>query len=477
MSQLEPDQRDTQLVVLGAGPGGYAAAFRAADLGMKVTLVDPEANPGGVCLYHGCIPSKALLHVAALLEEARAASAYGIDFAKPRIDPAGLSAWKDGVVEQLTAGLGGLCKSRKIDYVRGRGVFYDANTIELQSQDTHWQRLRFESCIIATGSRPVLPSELASESPLVMTSTGALELNEVPPTLLVVGGGYIGLELATVYAALDSRVTVVEMTESLLPGVDRDLVRPLAKSLDRRLDEIQLDTSVSELSVKNAKVSVVLESGGSKGPQRSFDRALVAVGRRPNSSGLGLANTKVEIDGRGFIRTDVERRTAEPNVFAIGDVAGDPMLAHKATHEGLVAAEAAAGRRRGFEPAAIPAVVFTDPEIAWCGLTETEAKEQGREVQVGRFPWAASGRALTLGRSDGVTKIIAETGSGRMLGAGIVGPRAGELIAEAVVAIEGGLSAEDLALSIHPHPSLSETLMEAAEGVYGLGVHVHKRRR
>ncbi len=477
MSQLKPDQRETELVVLGAGPGGYAAAFRAADLGMKVTLIDPEANPGGVCLYRGCIPSKAYLHIAALLEEARAASACGVDFAEPRIDPAGLCAWKDGVVEQLTTGLGGLRKSRKIDYVRGRGVFYDANTIELQSDDTHWQRLRFESCIIATGSRPVVPSELSSESPLVMTSTGALDLDEIPPTFLVIGGGYIGLELATVYAALGSRVTVVEMTETLLPGIDRDLVRTLAKSLDKRLDNIQLDTSVSELRVEGSRVTVVLEKGGEKAAEQSFDRALVAVGRRPNSSGLGLANTKVEVDGRGFIRVDVERRTAEPNVFAVGDVAGDPMLAHKATHEGLVAAEAAKGCRRGFEPAAIPAVVFTDPEIAWCGLTETQAKEQGREVEVGRFPWAASGRALTLGRSDGLTKIIAEPGSGRMLGAGIVGPRAGELIAEAVVAIEAGLSAEDLALSIHPHPTLSETLMEAAEAVYGRSVHVHKRRR
>ncbi len=477
MNGLAPDHLETGLVVVGAGPGGYAAAFRAADLGMRVTLVDPEPNPGGVCLYRGCIPSKAYLHMAALIEEASAAGEHGVSFGEPQIDAAKMLAWKDSVVETLTGGLGTLCKSRGIEFVRGRGVFYDAHTLELHSHDADWKRVFFDKCIIATGSRPVVPPSLAADSPRIMNSTGALALGEVPKTMLVVGGGYIGLELATVYATLGSEVSVVEMTPTLLPGADRDLVRVLAKRLEPRMHEILLETKVASLKAAKDHVLVTLEGAAARPPERRFEYVLVAAGRRPNSSGLGLASTAVQIDQQGFIEVDEHRRTAEHHIYAIGDVAGEPMLAHKATHEGITAAECAAGRTRAFAPQAIPTVVFTDPEIAWCGLTEEQAKKEGIEIEVGRFPWAASGRALTLARPDGMTKLLVEPGSRRILGAGIVGAGAGNLIAEAVLAIEMGATAEDLALSVHPHPTLSETLMEAADAIYGLSVHVHKRRK
>jgi dihydrolipoamide dehydrogenase len=464
------------LVVLGAGPGGYAAAFRAADLGLDVTLIDPEPDPGGVCLFRGCIPSKALLHQAALIEDAAAAGDRGIAFGRPAIDLDRLRAWKDEVVTTLTGGLGRLAASRRVRRIRGRGVFLERNLLEVSTQGADRSRVRFRDCIIATGSRPAVLPGLDTESPLVMTSTTALELPDVPSRLLVVGGGYIGLELATVYAALGSAVTVVEMTDGLLPGVDRDLVRVLARRLEGRLDAILLGTKVASLAVEANACRVRLEGAGDPA-ERTFDRVLVAAGRRPNSSGLGLKNTAVEIDARGFINVDERRRTAEPGVYAIGDVAGEPMLAHKATHEGVVAAEVVAGRDVAFEPAAIPAVVYTDPEIAWCGLTEAEAKAGDRAVEVGRFPWTASGRALTLGRGEGVTKVLIDPETHRVLGAGIVGHGAGDLIAEVVHAIEMGAVAEDLALTIHPHPTLSETIMEAADVALGQSVHVYKQRR
>jgi len=468
---------DAGVVVLGAGPGGYAAAFRAADLGLDVTLVDPEPNPGGVCLFRGCIPSKALLHQAALLEEATAAAERGIAFAAPTIDLARLRDWKDGVVTTLTSGLGQLAKSRAVRRIRGRGAFLERNLLEVSAQeDAGRSVIRFQHCIVATGSRPTVLPGLDTESPLVMNSTEALELPDVPARLLVVGGGYIGLELATVYQALGSKVTVVEMTDTLLPGVDPDLTRVLAKRMESRLDAVRLRTKVTALEAGVGGCTVRLEHADGA-TEQAFDRVLVAAGRRPNSSGLGLKHTAAHVNERGFIAVDAQRRTAEPGIFAIGDVAGEPMLAHKATHEGLIAAEAIAGRDVAFDPAAIPAVVYTDPEIAWCGLTESQAAAAGRAVEVGRFPWAASGRALTLGRTDGLTKVLIDPETHRVLGAGIVGHGAGDLIAEVIHAIEMGAVAEDLALTIHPHPTLSETVMEAAEAALGKSVHMHKRRR
>jgi dihydrolipoamide dehydrogenase len=471
-----PEVIQAGVVVLGAGPGGYAAAFRAADLGCEVTLVDPEPEPGGVCSFRGCIPSKALLHQAALLDEAREATARGITFGEPEIDLARLRAWKDGVVRTLTSGLGQLAKSRGIRRLRGRGAFLDRDLVEVSTEDGPGVRLAFRQCVIATGSRPAVLPGLDTESPLVMNSTSALELPDVPARLLVVGGGYIGLELATVYAALGSRVTVVEMTDGLLAGADRDLVRILAKRLEARLEAVWLGTKVATLVVEGGRCRVRLEGAGAPRDE-TFDRVLVAAGRRSNTSGLGLKNTGVTVGDRGFIVVDAARRTTEPGIFAIGDVTGEPMLAHKATHEGLVAAEVIAGRTVAFDPAAIPAVVYTDPEIAWCGLTEAQAKRDGREVQVGRFPWAASGRALTRGRGDGLTKLLLDAESHRVLGAGIVGHGAGDLIAEIVHAIEMGAVGDDLALTIHPHPSLSETVMEAAEAALGRAVHIYTTAR
>ncbi len=463
----------TQLVVVGAGPGGYAAAFLAADLGLDVALVDPEANPGGVCLYRGCIPSKALLHAARVIHEARAAAELGVQFGDPAIDVGKLRAWKDGVVGKLTSGLGQLTRQRKVRYLRGRAQLVDAGTIDVRDTSGASTRLEFEHAILATGSRP---SELPGfpASPRVLDSTSALELTDVPRRLLVVGGGYIGLELGTVYAALGSAVTVVEMLPGLLPGVDRDLVRPLAKRLEAQLASVRLETRVAAVDEREAGLSVRFD--GQAEPE-TFERVLVAVGRKPSSGDLGLASTRVEVDERGFVVVDAQLRTHEPTIFAIGDLVGQPMLAHKASHEGRTAVEVIAGQKVQFEPAAIPAVVFTDPEIAWCGLTEDEAKARGRAVEVARFPWAASGRALTLGRDDGLTKLVLEPGTERVLGVGIAGPGAGELIAEGVLAVEMGATARDLALTIHPHPTLSETVMEAAEVFYGQSTHVFRPKR
>ncbi|RMF22161.1 MAG: dihydrolipoyl dehydrogenase [Deltaproteobacteria bacterium] len=468
------ERRDTQLLVLGAGPGGYAAAFRAADLGLDVTLVDPEAAPGGVCLHRGCIPSKALLHVATLIEEARRASAFGVDFGEPTIDLERLRAFKDDVVGRLTGGLAQLCKARGVTYLQGRGRLLDAHSAHIDCVEARRIEIGFEHVVLATGSRPIVPESLRIDSPRVMTSSGALALGERPNELLVVGGGYIGLELGSVYAALGSRVTVVEATDSLLPGVDRDLVRVLARSLESRFAAIHTGTEVAALSIDGDSVQARLRTGDGECDER-FDAVLVAVGRRPNSSGLGLESTRVEIDERGFIRVDEARRTAEPSILAIGDLCGEPMLAHKATHEGLVAAEVAAGRAAAFEPQAIPAIVFTDPEIAWCGMTEDEARAAGIEVQTARFPWQASGRALTLGRNDGLTKLIVDAENQRVLGVGIVGPGAGELIGEATLAIEMGATTTDLAAIVHAHPTLSETLMEAAEAFHGRSLHYWRR--
>jgi dihydrolipoamide dehydrogenase len=467
------------VVVVGAGPGGYAAAFYAADLGMRVTLVDPATNPGGVCLYRGCIPSKALLHVAKLIDEAKHAEAWGVTFGAPRIDLDRLRGFKEKVVNQLTGGLGQLSKQRKIAYVQGTAAFRDARTLEITSEGKSASTLGFDYAVIATGSRPATVPGLSIDSPRVMDSTGALELPDIPKSLLVVGGGYIGLELGSVYAAVGTKVTVVEMTGGLLPGADRDLVNILAKKIEKMCEAVLLNTKV--VAMKAVKDAIVVtfegEGLGEGAKERTFDRVLVSIGRRPNGNVPGLEKTKVKVNQRGFIEVNERLQTAEPSIYAIGDVVGEPMLAHKASHEGRVAVESMAGEKVAFEPLAIPAVVFTDPELAWCGLTESEAQKQGRKIAVARFPWAASGRALTLDRSDGVTKLIIDPDTQRLLGVGIVGPGAGELIAEGVLAIEMGANATDLKMSIHPHPTLSETLMEAAEVFFGHATHVYRPKR
>ena len=457
-----------RLAVVGGGPGGYPAAFLAAGLGMQVTLIDEEPNPGGVCLYRGCIPSKALLHVASLIGEARQAEEWGVAFGEPEIDLERLRGFRSGVVERLTGGLGQLSRRHGVRYEQGRAAFVDPHALSVAPADGGPARtVGFDYAIVATGSAPARPPALALDSPRVLDSTSALELERVPETLLVVGGGYIGLELGSVYAALGARVTVVEMTAGLVPGVDRDLVRHLQRRLERDFEAIRLETSV--LAIEDTGDAVRARIAGADGPPEDceFERVLVATGRRPNSARLGLERTAVRLDAHGFVEVDAQRRTAEPHVFAVGDVAGEPMLAHKATHEARVAVEAIAGRPAAWDPAAVPAVIYTDPEIAWAGLTETEAADRRIEVLVSSMPWAASGRATTLGRNDGVTKLVIEPHTHRVLGAGIAGPGAGELIGEAALAIELGAVAEDLELTVHPHPTLSETLMHAAAAFYG----------
>jgi dihydrolipoamide dehydrogenase len=469
----------TRLVVVGGGPGGYAAAFLAADLGLNVTLVDPESNPGGVCVYRGCIPSKALLHVAKVLHEARQAKNWGIEFGEPRIDVDRLRSFKDAVVKRLTSGTGQLVKHRKVRYIQGLAELVDPHSVQIALTAGGSETLKFDHAILATGSLPAIPSSLQSTDPRVMDSTTALEVPEIPASLLVVGGGYIGLELGSVYAALGSAVTLVEMTEGLLPGVDRDLVDILARRVNESMTRVLLNTRVVGMKTEPAGIRVTLDgSGVGQGtPEQVYDRVLVAVGRRPNSKIPGLDRTAVRLNERGFVIVDEQMRTNEPSIFAIGDVVGEPMLAHKASHEGRVAAEVIAGGKVAFQPRAIPAVVFTDPEVAWCGLTETQARAASRNVSITRFPWAASGRALTLDRTDGATKLVLDPDSGSILGVGLVGAGAGELIAEGVLAVEMGATAGDLRLSIHPHPTLTETLMEAAEVFFGQATHVYRPKR
>jgi dihydrolipoamide dehydrogenase len=466
-----------QVVVIGGGPGGYAAAFYAADLGMTVALVDPDSNPGGVCLYRGCIPSKALLHAAKVITESHDASAFGITFPNPKIDLEKLRSWKDGVVGKLTGGLGQITKMRKITYVQGWAAFTDARSLDVKLTTGGTQRVGFEHAIVATGSLPSNVPGLSIDSPRVMDSTAALELADLPKKLLVIGGGYIGLELGTVYAALGSEVSVVEMTPGLLPGADRDLVAILARRAEKTFKAVMLNTKVTALAEDKKGLKVTLEGEGATQKEQTFDKVLIAVGRRPNAKIDGLDRTRVKVTDRGFIETDAARRTAEPTIFAIGDVAGEPMLAHKASHEARTAVDAIAGKNVAFEPNAIPAVVFTDPEIAWCGLTETEAQKRGIKVEVARFPWAAIGRAISLDRPDGSTKLVIDPETRRVLGVGIVGTGAGELISEGVLAIEMGALVDDVAMTIHPHPTLSETLMESAEVFFGHSTHVYRPKR
>ncbi len=469
----------TQVVVIGAGPGGYAAAFRAADMGLQVTLVDPQPNPGGVCTYVGCIPSKALLHVAKVISEAHHASAWGITYGEPKIDVDKLRTFKSNVVSKLTGGLGQLVKHRKVAYLQGMASFVDAQTIKVDLSSGGTESVTFEHAIIATGSRPAAVPGLSIDSPRVMDSTGALDLPDIPGTLLVVGGGYIGLEMGSVYAALGTKVTVVEMTGGLLPGADRDLVTVLNRRAEQQMHRILLNTRVTGMKEAGKGIKVEFSGDGLKDADKSqtFDRVLVSVGRKPNSAVPGLDKIGVTVTQRGFIQVDSALRTTAPNIFAIGDVVGDPMLAHKASHEAGVAVEAILGKKVAFEPQAIPAVVFTDPEIAWCGLTETDAAAQGRKVEVAKFPWAALGRAVAIDRTDGLTKLVIDPETERVLGVGIAGAGAGELIAEGVLAVEMGALAADVGLTIHAHPTLSETLMEAAEVFYGHSTHVYRPKK
>jgi dihydrolipoamide dehydrogenase len=465
------------IAVVGGGPGGYAAAFLAADLGMKVTLIDPEANPGGVCLYRGCIPSKALLHVAKLVDEARHAKNWGVEYGEPKIDLARLRSWKEGVVKKLTGGLGALSKQRKVEYIQGRAAFENSTTLRISKTGGGDQTLTFDRIILATGSRPAIIPSLNLDSPRVMDSTSALDLREVPGTLLVVGGGYIGLELGTVYAALGSKVSVVEMLPGLLPGADRDLVLPLHKRVEKIFDSILLNTTVASMKEEGNGIRVTIGGADGKETQKNFDKVLVSVGRKPNSEIEGLDKTQVRVSPRGFVQVNKQLQTNDPAIYATGDLVGEPMLAHKASHEGRTAVEAIAGHKVAFEPAAIPAVVFTDPEIAWCGLTETQAQKENREIKVAKFPWAASGRAMTVDRTEGMTKLILDPQTERVLGIGIVGAGAGELIAEGVLAVEMAAVAKDIAMTIHPHPTLSETIMQSAEVFFGTSTDIYRPKK
>jgi dihydrolipoamide dehydrogenase len=461
------------LVVLGGGPGGYAAAFLAADLGMDVTLVDRDERLGGTCLLRGCIPSKALLHVGRVLAESREMAEWGIDFTPPKIDVDALRARKDKVISTLTGGLATLARRRNVTVVHGEARFTGSTAIEVTAADGTSTTITFDHCILASGSRPARIPAFDIGSPRVMDSTGALELRDIPEKLLVVGGGYIGLEMGTVYAEIGSKVSVVELTDGLLPGADRDLVKPLHKRLDKLFAAIHLKTKVVSLTDTGSAVRVAFE--GPDGPfTEEFSRVLVSVGRRPNSDGIGLENTSVVVNPKGFVDVDDKQRTADPHILAIGDVCGEPMLAHRASHQGKVAVESLHGEPAIFAPRAIPAVVFTDPEIAWAGLTEQEAAANGRVIEVSRYPWAASGRAQALGRTEGHTKLLVDPETDAVLGVGIVGPGAGELIAEGVLAIEMGCSARDLMETIHPHPTLGETVAFSAENYFGLATEIYR---
>ena len=455
-----------KLVVLGAGPGGYAAAFKAASLGLDVTLIDPEANPGGVCLHRVCIPSKALLHVAKLINETAESSEIGVTFSKPKLDLDRIREWKGEVVGKLTGGLGQKVTRMKLTYIQGTAQFKDENTLTVTTNDGTEGEMTFDQAICATGSRPtMLPGVKTSDR--IFDSTGALELADVPKSLLIVGGGYIGLELGSVYAALGSEVSVVEMTGTLLPGCDRDLVSQLKRRLDKQFSAIMLNTKVLELKEQKNGVSVKLEDKKGEVTTQRFAKVLISIGRRPNTENLGLEKAGIQLDDKGFVVVDGQRRTAHSKVFAIGDIAGEPMLAHKAYAEAHVAAESAAGLTAVYDPRAIPAVVFTDPEIAWCGLTETEARERKIKIKAVKLPWRGVGRNLTLGREDGLTKLIIDPETERVLGVAFAGAGAGELIAEGVLALEMAVVVEDLRKTIHPHPTLSETIYEAAESLFG----------
>ena len=464
----------TELVVVGGGPGGYAAAFYAADLGKKVILVEQEKNLGGVCLNRGCIPSKALLHATHVISAARESAHHGIVFESPKVDLEKMRAWKDSILKKLSGGIAQIAKMRGVQVVHGRGYFEASQRLRVENAEGQ-QFIEYDKAVLAVGSRPSLPKAFDLGNPRVMTSTEALQVEEVPEELLIIGGGYIGMELGTVYANLGSKVTVIEALETILAGADADLVRPVVKLAEKNFKEIRYKTKVTKMATKGKKIMVISELDG-KSKEELYDRVLVSVGRVPNAADLGLENTKVERDEKGFVKVNEKMETSDANIYAIGDIAGGVMLAHKASKEARIAVENICGQEFFNRNIIIPAVVFTDPEVAWCGLTEAEAKAKGIEVKVAKFPWGASGRALTFDRTDGLTKLIIEPDTDRVLGVGIVGCGAGEMIAEGVLAVEMGANAKDLAETVHPHPTLSETVMEAAEAFYGHATHVFSRK-
>lgn len=465
-----------QLVVFGAGPGGYAAAFTAADLGLKVTLIDKEPNPGGVCLYRGCIPAKALLHVAKVIGDAERAREWGVEFDKPRIDIDKIRAWKNSVIAKMTKGLGMLSKQKKIEYIQGRAEFVNSNTIRVDRKGGPTEEISFERCILASGARSAWLPSIPRDSRYVMDSEGSLDLAEIPARMLVVGGGYIGLEQADAYAGLGSKVSVVEALPQIMSWGDPELVSILQKRLEKRFEAILVKTKVVEAREQDGGMWVRLEGPDGQAKEATYDKLLVAVGRQPNSDNIGLENTNVQLDTKGSVKIDKQCRTNDPSLLAIGDVTPGPQLAHKANHQGIVAAEVAAGRDAIFEPRVIPFVEYTDPELAECGLSEEQAKAQGIPYKVARFPWQASGRATTLGESTGLTKFIIDPESERILGVGIIGTNAGELISEAALAVEMGATTTDVAMTIHPHPTLSETVMEAAARSLSRSIHIGPSR-
>ena len=463
-----------EIVVVGAGPGGYAAAFYAADLGKKVLLIERDQRLGGVCLNQGCIPSKALLYAAHTIASARQSEHRGITFGPPAIDVAKLRAWKESILTRLSGGIARLAGLRGVQVLRGRGYFEDSRTLRLETEQGQ-QFINYDHAIIAVGSKSAMPKAWDLGNPRIMTSKEALEVEEVPENLLVVGGGYIGMELGTVYALLGSKVVLVEALDTILAGADRDLVRPIIAYAYKAFKEVRLKTRIGKMATSGKHIKVEFDIDGQK-KEELYDRVLVAVGRSPNADDMGLENTKVSFDDRGFIHVNEKQQTTDPAICAIGDIAGGVMLAHKAAKEAHIAVEVIAGQDSAFVGVTIPAVVFTDPELAWCGLTEAEAKAKGLDVQVAKFPWAASGRALSFDRPEGLTKLIIDPETERILGVGIVGTGAGELISEGVLAVEMGATAKDLALAVHPHPTLSETIMEAAEAFYGQATHTFARK-
>lgn len=469
------DSIKTEIVVVGAGPGGYAAAFYAADLGKKVILIERDQKLGGVCLNRGCIPSKALLYATHQIVNARESAHRGIDFAEPKVELEKLRAWKEGVLAKLSGGVATLAKMRNVTVIAGRGYFEGSNKLRVET-DKGQQFIEYDKAILAVGSLPAMPKAFDLGNPRVMTSTEALEVPDVPENLLIIGGGYIGMEMGTVYAALGSKIVLVEALDNILAGADADLARPVAANAKKMFKEVRIKTKVTKMATVGKQIKVAMEFDGKK-VEELYDRVLVSVGRVPNNKDLGLENTKIELDERGFVKVNAQQQTADPGIYAIGDIAGGILLAHKAHKEARIAVEVICGENSAFENVIIPAVVFTDPELAWCGLTEAEAKEKGIKYEVAKFPWTASGRALSFDRTDGVTKMIVDAETNRLLGVGICGAGAGELIAEAVVAIEMGASVEDVALSVHPHPTLSETLMEAADAYFGHATHTISKKR
>ena len=470
------DPIHTDIVVLGAGPGGYAAAFYAADMGQKVLLVEQEKKLGGVCLNRGCIPSKALLHASKMIYETRESAHRGITFGPPQIDVDKLRAWKNSIVDKLSGGVSFLAKKRGVQVLIGRGYFEGSQTLRVETSEGQ-QIVTYDKAIIAVGSKAALPKVFDLGNPRIMTSRQALEVEEIPEDLLVVGGGYIGMELGSVYANLGSKVVVVEALAGILTGADPDLIRPVEQFARKIFRELRFNTKVTQMSSKGKKIRVVTEGPDKVEKEELFDRVLVSVGRVPRFHDLGLENTKVEQDERGFIKVDCKQQTADPALLAIGDIAGGVLLAHKASKEARIAVETIVGEPSTSCGVVIPAVVFTDPELAWCGVTEAEARAKGMEIDVAKFPWGASGRALTFDRTDGLTKLIIDVATERVVGVGMVGHGAGELIAEGVVAIEMGATVRDLAESVHPHPTLSETIMEAAEVYYGVATHTYAPRK